>query len=90
MNKKKGRIGSSFEDHLKEQGTLEETNAVAAKRAFGALIRTCSITQLRRDAAELATWLKEPGRVLQITRYGKVVAVALGPVTYDELVSATT
>ena len=32
MKKKTGRIGSSFEDHLKEQGTLEETTAVAVKR----------------------------------------------------------
>jgi len=28
MSKKHGRIGSSFEDFLKEEGTLEETNAV--------------------------------------------------------------
>ena len=30
----KGRIGSSFEDFLKEQGTLEETNSVAIKRVI--------------------------------------------------------
>ncbi len=34
MSKKKGRIGSSFEDYLKEQGTLEETAAVAVKRVL--------------------------------------------------------
>ncbi len=34
MKKKKGRIGSSFEDHLKEQGTAEETTAVAVKRVL--------------------------------------------------------
>ena len=34
MSKKKGRIGSSFEDFLKEEGTLEETNAIAVKRVL--------------------------------------------------------
>jgi predicted XRE-type DNA-binding protein len=34
MSKKKGRIGSSFEDYLKEQGTLEETTAIAVKRVL--------------------------------------------------------
>ena len=34
MSKEKGQIGSSFEDFLKEQGTLEETNAVAIKRVL--------------------------------------------------------
>jgi predicted XRE-type DNA-binding protein len=31
---KKGRIGSSFSDHLREQGNLEETNATAVKRVL--------------------------------------------------------
>jgi predicted XRE-type DNA-binding protein len=31
---KKGRIGSSFEDFLKEEGVLEETNAIAVKRVL--------------------------------------------------------
>jgi antitoxin HicB len=31
---KKGRIGSSFEDYLKEQGTMEETTAIAVKRVL--------------------------------------------------------
>jgi antitoxin HicB len=35
----KGRIGSSFEDFLKEQGTLEETNSVAIKRVIAWQIR---------------------------------------------------
>lgn len=30
----KGRIGSSFEDFLKEEGILEETNAIAVKRVL--------------------------------------------------------
>ena len=32
MKKKPGRVGSSFEDYLKEEGTRDETNAVAVKR----------------------------------------------------------
>ena len=34
MNKDKGRVGSSFEDYLAEEGTLEETNAIAVKRVL--------------------------------------------------------
>lgn len=34
MNAKKGPVGSSFEDCLAEQGTLEETTAVAVKRVL--------------------------------------------------------
>lgn len=34
MSKKNGRIGSSFEDFLKEEGALEETNAIAVKRVL--------------------------------------------------------
>ena len=31
---RKGRIGSSLEDFLKEEGVLEETNAIAVKRVL--------------------------------------------------------
>ena len=31
---KKGRVGSSFEDFLKDEGVLEETNAIAVKRVL--------------------------------------------------------
>lgn len=34
MTRKKGRVGSSFEDYLAAQGTLEETNSVAVKRVL--------------------------------------------------------
>ena len=34
MIDKKGRIGSSFEDYLKEEGAYEETTAVAIKRVL--------------------------------------------------------
>ena len=31
---KRGRIGSSFDDYLKDEGTYEETSAVAIKRTL--------------------------------------------------------
>jgi len=34
VNTRKGHIGSSFEDYLKEQGTMEETKAIAVKRVL--------------------------------------------------------
>jgi len=34
MTHKKGRIGSSFEGYLADQGTLEETNTSAVKRVL--------------------------------------------------------
>lgn len=34
MREKMGRVGSSFEDFLKENGVLEETNAIALKRVL--------------------------------------------------------
>ncbi len=34
MTEKKGRIGSSFEDFLKEEGTYDETSATAVKRVL--------------------------------------------------------
>ena len=34
MAQKKGKIGSSFEDYLKAEGALEETNTLAVKRVL--------------------------------------------------------
>lgn len=34
MTRKKGRIGTSFEDYLAEQESLEETRAIAVKRVL--------------------------------------------------------
>jgi len=34
VSKNRGRIGSSFESYLQEQGTLEETTAIAVKRVL--------------------------------------------------------
>ncbi len=34
MTRKKGRIGTSFQDYLAEQGSLDETRAIAVKRVL--------------------------------------------------------
>jgi len=34
MSGKKGRIGSAFDDYLKDEGTWEETTATAVKRVL--------------------------------------------------------
>ena len=34
MTQKKGHVGSSFEDYLAAEGTLEETNAIAVRRVL--------------------------------------------------------
>jgi len=34
MSKREGHIGSSFEDFLKEEGSFEETTAIAVKRVL--------------------------------------------------------
>jgi predicted XRE-type DNA-binding protein len=34
MSTRKGRIGSSFEDYLKEEGMMEEATAIAVKRVL--------------------------------------------------------
>ena len=34
MTQEMGRVGSSFEDYLKEQGILEETGTIAVKRVL--------------------------------------------------------
>ncbi len=45
MSKKKGRIGSSFEDFLKEEGTYEETTALAVKRVLAWQLEEAMATQ---------------------------------------------
>jgi antitoxin HicB len=45
MSKKKGRIGSSFEDYLQEQGAFEETTAVAVKRVLAWQLRQAMTRQ---------------------------------------------
>lgn len=38
MGKQKGRTGSTFEDFLKEEGTYEETTAIAVRRVLAWLL----------------------------------------------------
>ena len=45
MSRKKGRIGSSFEDYLKEQGTFDETAAIAVKRVLAWQLERAMTTQ---------------------------------------------
>lgn len=49
MKKKKGRVGSSFDDFLKEEGIYEEVSARAIKRVLarqiGALIQAEGVTK---------------------------------------------
>ena len=39
MNQRRGHIGSSFSDYLKEEGTFEESKAVALKRVLAWQLR---------------------------------------------------
>ena len=48
MKARKGRIGSSFDDHLKEEGIYEEVTARAMKRV---LARQLAARQSRASAA---------------------------------------
>lgn len=51
MTRKRGRVGSSFEDYLAAQGTLEETNAVAVKRVLAwQLVRAMEERQMSKSA----------------------------------------
>ncbi|WP_419934208.1 helix-turn-helix domain-containing protein [Candidatus Palauibacter sp.] len=45
MVEERGRIGSSFEDYLREQGTLEATTAAAVKRVIAWQLREAMATE---------------------------------------------
>ena len=45
MSKQKGRIGSSFEDFLKEEGTHQESTAIAVKRVLAWQLKQAMETQ---------------------------------------------
>ena len=50
MAKQQGRIGSTFEDFLKEEGTYEETITVAVKRVLARLLtRTMKEKQMSKN-----------------------------------------
>jgi predicted XRE-type DNA-binding protein len=60
MNKQTGRIGSSFEDFLKEEGTYEETTATAVKRVLA--------WQLKEAMAERHMSKNQMAKVMQTSR----------------------
>ena len=45
MSTQKGRIGSSFEDFLKEEGTHQESTAIAVKRVLAWQLKQAMETQ---------------------------------------------
>ncbi|WP_419943157.1 helix-turn-helix domain-containing protein [Candidatus Palauibacter sp.] len=45
MVEERGRVGSSFEDYLREQGTLEATTAAAVKRVIAWQLREAMATE---------------------------------------------
>jgi DNA-binding Xre family transcriptional regulator len=67
MAKKKGRIGSSFEDFLKEEGAFEETTAVAVKRVLAWQLEQAMVQKRmskNRMAKEMATSRSQLDRIL--------------------------
>ncbi len=45
MVEERGRVGSSFEDYLREHGTLEETTAAAVKRVIAWQLKEAMATE---------------------------------------------
>ena len=67
MSKKDARIGSSFEDFLKEEGTLEETNAIAVKRVLAGQLQQAMAKEhisKRAMAAAMNTSRSQLDRIL--------------------------
>ena len=68
MNKnEKGRIGSSFEDFLKDEGTYEETTATAVKRVLAwQLTQAMESKQMSKNrlAKEMKTSRSQLDRIL--------------------------
>lgn len=60
MTGKNGRIGSSFEDFLKEEGSYEETTAVAVKRVLA--------WQLERAMAENSLSKNQMAKAMKTSR----------------------
>ena len=60
MSKDKGRIGSSFDDFLKEEGTYAETTAVAVKRVLA--------WQLEQAMAEKKMSKNQMAKAMQTSR----------------------
>ena len=66
MTKKKGHVGSSFQDYLAEEGTLEETNAIAVKRVLAwQLEQAMARRRMSRSAmAQMSTSRSQLDRIL--------------------------
>ena len=65
--RKRGRIGSSFEDFLKEEGTYEETTATAVKRVLAwQLAQAMEERQMSKNrmAKEMKTSRSQLDRIL--------------------------
>jgi len=60
MTKKKAHLGESFEEYLKEQGTLAETTAIAVKRVLA--------WQLRQVMAEQRISKNQMAKAMQTSR----------------------
>jgi DNA-binding Xre family transcriptional regulator len=78
--KKKGKIGSSFDDFLKEEGTYEEVTARAIKRV---LVRQLDQLMKREDISktELATRMKTSRAQLDRLLDPENESVTLGTLT---------
>jgi antitoxin HicB len=80
MRKKKGRVGSSFDDFLKSDGTYEEVTAAAIKRVISrqldALMTDQGITK-----SELAKRMKTSRAQLDRLLYPNNESVTLGTLT---------
>ena len=59
MTKRMGRIGSSFEDYLAEQGNLKETSAIAVKRVLAWQLEQA----MEERQMSKSPWLKRCGQV---------------------------
>jgi predicted XRE-type DNA-binding protein len=67
MNDENGRIGSSFEAFLKEEGTYEETTAIAVKRVLAWQLKQAMEIRMitkKRMADEMMTSRSQLDRIL--------------------------
>ncbi|MCZ0934214.1 MAG: Fis family transcriptional regulator [Gemmatimonadetes bacterium] len=67
MVEERGSVGTSFEDYLREQGTLEETTAAAVKRVIAWQLKEAMATESlskNQMAKEMNTSRSQLDRVL--------------------------
>lgn len=82
MSRKKGRIGSSFDSFLKEEGRLEATQAAAIKRVLA--------WQIEQEMKERAITKKAMAERMQTSRaqLDRLLDPTNGSVTLDTLTRA--